>query len=202
MVYRFQLTYNEIFDILDLKHIRTKRIGYTLKPNLYQISDINSTLKIILPHKMEISATIDKTKFKSNSKINQTVIFTNKSFFYTVLGFTESHSYPLDDIDGFYRMIAGCYKSEKPINNTGIDKVHLKCDCIDGRYLNGTKEPTLYSFALDQPLGHKIDKEPNFLKKIIKRILSHPTFYPEDDDYKPVDFNDETLSFTCQLIKI
>ena len=28
------------------------------------------------------------------------------------------------------------------------------------------------------------------------------TFYFEDDDHKPVDFNNETISFTCQLIKI
>ena len=28
------------------------------------------------------------------------------------------------------------------------------------------------------------------------------TFYLEDDDHKPIDFNGETISFTCQLIKI
>ena len=33
-------------------------------------------------------------------------------------------------------------------------------------------------------------------------VLSHPIFYLEDDDHKPVDFNGETFSFTCQLIKI
>ena len=31
---------------------------------------------------------------------------------------------------------------------------------------------------------------------------SHLTFYLEDDDHKSVDFNGETKSFTCQLIKI
>ena len=33
-------------------------------------------------------------------------------------------------------------------------------------------------------------------------LLSLITFYLEDDDRKPVDFNGETISFTCQLIKI
>ena len=42
---------------------------------------------------------------KTNSKKNQTLIFTNKKFFYTILGFTQSRSYPLDDIDGFYQLI-------------------------------------------------------------------------------------------------
>ena len=100
-------------------------------------------------------------------------------------------------------MIAGSYKSEKPINITGIDKVHLKFDCINGSIMNGTPEPILYSFALDQPPNRKIHKEPRIKlsKKINKRVLSHITFYLEDDDYKPVDFNGETVSFTCQLIK-
>ena len=93
-------------------------------------------------------------------KTIQTVIFTNKSFFYTLSGFTQSHSYHLDDIDGFYELIAGPYKSDKPINITGFDKVHLECDCIDGSIIIGIRQPILYSFALSSPPGHKLFKEP------------------------------------------
>ena len=32
-------------------------------------------------------------------------------------------------------------------------------------------------------------------------VLSNLTIYSEDDDYKPVDFNNENVSFTRQLIK-
>ena len=35
-----------------------------------------------------------------------------------------------------------------------------------------------------------------------KSVLSHITFYLEDDDHKPVNFNGETIKFTCQLIEI
>ena len=101
-------------------------------------------------------------------------------------------------------MIAGSYRSDKPKNITGIDKVHLKCDCIQGSIVNGIREPILFSFALSSPPGHKIYKEPRFklFKKVNKLVLSHITFYFGDDDHKPVDFNNETISFTCQLIKI
>ena len=204
LVYRMQLTYDEIINILDLKYIPTKRIGYSIEPNIYNVVDLNKTLKNILPFNVKIDVTIDERKYKTDLKINQTLIFTNKGFFYSILGFPQSHSYPLDDIEGFYQLIPGSYKSEKPINITGIDKVHLKCDCIDGSIMNGTREPILYSFALDQPPGHKIYKEPKvkLFKKINKSVLSHITFYFEDDDYRAVDFNGETISFTCQLIKI
>ena len=61
----------------------------------------------------------------------------------------------------------------------------------------------MYSFALSSPPGDKIYKEPRIklLKKTHKSVLSHITFYFEDDDHKPVDFNGETISFTCQLVK-
>ena len=204
LVYRMRLSYDDIMGILDLKYIPTKRTGYSLNPGIYEVVDLNNTLNHILPDNVIISITFDDIRLKSNLKTNQTLIFTERSFFYTILGFTQSGSYPLYAIDGFYQIIAGSYKSDKPINISGIDKIHLKCDCIQGSIVNGIREPILYSFALSSPPGHKIYKEPRIklFKKINKSILSHITFYFEDDDHKPVDFNNETISFTCQLIKI
>ena len=199
-----QLTYDEIIDVLDLKYIPTKRTGYSLNPGIYEIVDLNNTLKHTLPDNVKVNITIDDISLKSNLKINQTLIFTEKFFFYTILGFIQSRSYPLDDIDGFYQIIAGSYKSDKPINITGIDKIHLKCDCIQGSIVNGIREPILYSFALSSPPVHKIYRAPRvkLFKKVNKSFLFHITFYCEDDDHKPVDLNNETISFTCQLIKI
>ena len=199
-----RLSYDEIMNVLDLKYIPTKRTGYSLDPGIYEIGDLNNTLKHISPDNVKMVVTIDDIRLKSNLKINQTLIFIEKSFFYTILGFTQSRSYPLDDIDGFYQLIAGSYKSDRPINITGIDKVHLKADCIQGSIVNGVREPILFSFALSSPPGHKIQKEPRvkLFQKVNKSVLSHITFYFEDDDYKPVDFHNETITFTCQLIKI
>ena len=198
-----QLTYDEIMEILDLKYIPTKRIGYSLNPGIYEVVDLNNSLKYIMPDNVKVTVTIDDVRLKSNLKINQTLIFTEKSFFYTILRFTRSRSYPLDDIEEFYQLIAGSYESDKPNNITGIDKLHLKCDCINGSIVNGDRETILYSFALSSP-GHKRYKEPRvkLFKKINKSVLSHITFYFEDDDHKPVDFHNETVSFACQLIKI
>ena len=199
-----QLTYDEIMDILDLTYIPTKRTGYSLIPGVYEVIDLNTTLKHTLPDNVKLNITIDDIKLKSNLKIIQTLIFTEKSFFYTVLGFTRSRFYPVDDIDGLYQLIAGSYKRAEPINITGIDRIHSKSNCIQGSIVNGVREPILYSFALSSPAGHKTYEEPTikFFQKINKSVLSHITFYFEDDDHKPFDFNNETVSFTCQLIKI
>ena len=204
LVYRMQLTFDEIIDILDLIYIPTKRIGYSLNTGIYEVVDLNNSVKYILPDNVKVNITIDDIRLKSNLKNNRTLIFTNKSFFYTILGFTQSHPGPLNDIEGLYQILPGSYKSDKPINISGIDKVHLKADCIQGSIVNGVREPILYSFALSSPPGRKIFKEPRIklFKKISKSVLSHITFYFEDDDHKPVDFNGETISFICQLIKI
>ena len=147
-------------DILDLKYISTKRIGYSLNPGIYEVVDLNNTLKDILPDNVKVTITIDDIRLKSNLKNNQTLIFTKKSFFYTILGFTQSHQGPLNDIEGFYQILPESYQGNKPINITGIDKVHLKADCIQGSIVNGVREPILFSFALSSPPGHKIIKEP------------------------------------------
>ena len=98
LVYRMRLPYYEIMDILDLRYIPTKRTGYSLNPGIYEVVDLNNTLKHILPDNVKVNITIDDIRLKSNLKFNQTLIFTEKSFFYTILGFTQSRSYPLNDI--------------------------------------------------------------------------------------------------------
>ena len=81
MIYRLQLTFNEIIDILDLEYIHTKRTGYSFNPGVYEVVDLNNTLNYILPDNVKVSITIDDIRLKSNLKNNQTLIFTEKSFF-------------------------------------------------------------------------------------------------------------------------
>ena len=90
LVYRMRLSYDEIMDILDLKYIPTKRMGYSIEPNIYNVDDLNKTLKNTLPDNVKIDITIDERKYKTDLKINQTLIFTIKSFFYTILGVTST----------------------------------------------------------------------------------------------------------------
>ena len=113
LVYRMQLTRDEIIDVLDLKDIPSKRTGYPLNPGIFEVIDLNNTLKYILPDNVKVTITIDDIRLKSNLKSNQTLIFTEKSVFYTILGFTQSHQGPLNDIKGFYQMLPGSYKPKQ-----------------------------------------------------------------------------------------
>ena len=70
LVYRMQLIYDEIIDILDIKYIPTKRMGYSIEPNIYNVVDLNNTLKNILPDYVKLSVTIDEKKYKTNLQTN------------------------------------------------------------------------------------------------------------------------------------
>ena len=98
---------------------------------------------------------------------------TEESFFYTLLGFTQSNSGVLGDIEGFIQLIPDTYKNKRPTNFTGIGKSHLKCDAYNGSIANGVREPILYSFGLTSTPGHKIYKKPRikFLLNKIKKNL-------------------------------
>ena len=116
-------------------------------------------LKSVLPDEVKVKTTIDDSRLRSNLTTNKTIRFTKKSFFYTILGFTQSHSRSLGDIEGFVQLIPGIYESEKLINNIGIYKFHSNCDSFDGSIVNGVREPILYSFAISSPPSHKKFKE-------------------------------------------
>ena len=80
----------------------------------------------------------------------------------------------------------------------------MKCDCTNGSFVNGILEPISFSFGLDKPIGQKIYKEPRIklFENVNRPITSHNTFYLEEGDHIAVDFNGETISFSCQLTKI
>ena len=160
MVYRLQLIYDEIIDILDVKNIAGSTIRFTLPPGVYEISDISLMLKSLLPGRAGVKVTIDDIRLKSNLNNDKPIRFTEKIFFNTFLGSTESHSGVLGDTPGCVQLIPGKYESEKPINITGIDKSHLKCDCFNASNVNGVREPILYSFVLSLHPAQKIFEEP------------------------------------------
>ena len=58
MVYRMEVTYDEIVDILDVNIIAGSTIGYPLQPGIYENGDINLMLKSLLPKKVKIVITI------------------------------------------------------------------------------------------------------------------------------------------------
>ena len=129
--------------------------------------------------------------------------FDKQSFFHTLLGFSPYWDYK--PCNSNHVLIPGVYPSDEIILNLNtIDKIYLKCDCIDGSIQDGVRQPILFSFVLDKPAGYKLFCEPASIlyQKINKSVLNTITFYLEADNNNEVNFNQETLTFTLQMIKI
>ena len=177
----------------------TDSIEMELPPGAYELVDINNTIQQELIKCCTLPG--GSSKFKLNIEadtisMNSVLTTSNPIYFNSnlneLLGFTNTH------------YIQGTHISEKPVMITTTDKVHLKCDCVDGSIVNGIREQILFSFNLSAPPGYKIIKEPNIIlyKKINKTRLDNIQFFLEDNNHNPVDFNSETLTFTIQIIKI
>ena len=187
---------------LVLDEYNSNFITYELAPGIYTYRDIAEAVFYIFQSEYpqsssEILIRLDDITRKTKLVVRSGIIairFDEKSFFSTILGFTPGWDYK------HYNN----YTSQKIINLGSTNKIHLKCDCIDGSIQNSLREPILYSFVLDKLPGYKVFSEPETIhyKKINKSVLNTITFYLEDDNNKEVDFNQETLTFTLQMIKI
>ena len=177
-------------------------ITYELQPGIYTFKDISEALfKILrseyLVPKNTIVIEYDDIKMKTKLEVEAGIIairFDEKSFFSTILGFTAGWDYK------HYNK----YISQKIAILSNTNKIHLKCDIIDGSIVDGFRQPILYSFVLDKKPGYKEFCEPETIhyKKINKSVLNTTTFYLEDDSNKEVNFNGEILTFTILMVKI
>ena len=194
---------------LVLKKYNEKFITYELYPGNYTIEDLQKAVYPLGDHEGTLQIEYDDLNKKSKLILTRfgstfgTLRFNEKSFFHTLLGFEPYWDYK--PTNAFNSNGDGVYTSDKVILNLNtINKIHLKCDCIDGSVVNGLRQPILYSFMLDKPSGYKVICEPETIhyKKINKSVLNTIMFYLEDDNNEKVNFNGETWTFTLQMIKI
>ena len=154
---------------LILKEYNSHFITYELTPGIYTIQDIFDAIQTFSGHEETIQLEYDDIsmratiflKFK-NDKMKfalGTLRFDKQSFFHTLLGFSPYWVYKPNNSS--HVLIPGVYPSDKIILNLNtIDKIHLKCDCIDGSIQDGVRQPILFSFVLDKPSGYKVFCEP------------------------------------------
>ena len=194
---------------LILKQYNEKFIIYELDPGNYTIEDLQKAVYPLGDHEGTLQIRYDDLNKKVKLILIRfgitfgTLRFDKKSFFHKLLGFTPYWDYK--PTNAIHADNPGVYSSDKVILNLNtINKIHLKCNIIDGCIQDGVRQPILFSFVLDKPAGYKIFCKPETIhyKKINKSVLNTITFYLEDDNNEEINFNQETLTFTLQMIKI
>ena len=90
------------------------------------------------------------------------------------------------------------YTSDKFLNLSTTNKIHLKYDVIEESVLNGVRQPILHSFLFDKLPGYKVFSEPETIHYKKKKQICFEydiIFFVEDDNNEEVNFNGETLTF-------
>ena len=198
--------------LLIMKQYNSHFVTFELTPGIYTIRDISDAIRTFSGHSEIMEIEYDNITMKTKIILKYiggqkkfglgTLRFDKRSFFHTLLGFEPYWDYkPINSNDPHIQVV---YISDKNLNLNTTNKIHLKCDVIDGSVVDGLRQPILYSFVLDKKPGFKVFSEPETIhyKKINKSVLNAITFYLEDDIDEEINFNGETLTFTLQMIKI
>ena len=138
---------------LILKEYNSQFITYELTPGIYSIQDISDTIHTFSGHMETIQIEYDDISMKTKVILKYigerkmfvlgTLRFDERSFFHTLLGFEPYWDYK--PINSNNILISGVYTSDKFILNLNtINKIHLKCDCIDGSFQGGVRQPIVF----------------------------------------------------------
>ena len=132
MVIRMNLTSSEKLSVVGKNYITPTKGSFTLQPGIFEVVDVNKTLKIILPSNLLFDFTIDditmrRTNLTIQTAKNEESKFIGKSFFHTKIGFMQNA----------YNERSG--KSGKIFIKVWINKFHLKSDCLNACILTSIK---------------------------------------------------------------
>ena len=173
-----------------------------LQPGNHTFKDVSEALFNILQSEHPDSSNVNNIEYDDITRRTKLVVrdgiialrFDEKPFFSTILDFTSGWEYE------HYNKYIG----QNIANLSSTNKIHLKCDCINGSIQDGVRQPILLGFVLDKLSGYKVFCEPETIhyKKINKSVLKTIGFFLKEDNNGEVNFNGETLTFTLLMINI
>ena len=133
---------------------------------------------------IEISANTNTLKSEMIISNNCEVDFRRYNFISSLLGF-DSLLYT-----------SGFNESENMVNIFTINSILVNIDIISGSYVNGSTQPTIYSFFPDVSPGYKIiENPPNlFYLPIISDTIHSITIWLTDQNGNELNLRGENLS--------
>ena len=127
-----------------------------LTPGVYELVDLNNAIKEEIIENKDYAPVDLETFLKNEQANNQPYIYIGFNIQADTISMksilsTSNHivfNSELNTLLGFTktRYSEGTHRSEKPVMITTTDKVHLKCDRVDGSIVNGIREQIHFIF--------------------------------------------------------
>ena len=143
-----------------VKQYKSNFVLYELSPVTYTIKYTSEAVYTMGDHEGTLKTEYDVITMKTKLILArfagnfENLRFDEGSFRNILLGFTP---YWVDKpTNAVLAENPGVYTSEKLLNLSTIDKIHLKCDIINGSVFNGVRQAVLFSFLLDRPAGYNV----------------------------------------------
>ena len=158
---------------LILKQYNAKLVTYELDPAKKTIEDIQEAVYPFRDQEGTLQIEYDHLNRKTKLTLTrfgltfETLRNVEKSLFHTSLGFTPYWEYKPSN--AILADSPGVYTNDKTSNLCKINKIHVKCEVIDGSVVDGVRQLVLFTFVLDKLSGYKIFCEPETIhyKKIL-----------------------------------
>ena len=135
---------------LFLKQYISNFVTYELSPGICSIKDISKAVYAMSDHERTLKIEYDGIRMKTKliltpfSEFFGKLRFDEKPFVISIFGFPAFWDYKLTNAT--HADSPGACTNQKFSNLSRIDKIHLKCDVIDGSVLNRLRQLILFSF--------------------------------------------------------
>jgi len=93
------------------------------------------------------------------------------------------------------------HESELPVNIMSVNMIRLECNIANGSYVNGEPSHAIYTFSPNVPPGYKMALSPQnpFFCRINTHSIDRLRISIVDQDGRPVDFGEETVSVRLHI---
>jgi hypothetical protein len=94
--------------------------------------------------------------------------------------------------------------SDLPVEIIKVVNIRIECNVTGGAYHGDDVSHTLFEFDIDVETGYRLTKEPHNIiyLPILKNSIDNITLSIVDQDYRPVDFRNETITVRLELKKL
>ena len=139
-------------------------VTHDILPGIYPIENISKVVYTRGDHEGTLQIDYDDITTKKKLVLTRfastfgRLIIGEKSDFDISLRFTPIWGYK--PINAIHVDSPGVNSSDKTLNLGKTDKIHMKCDVIDGSIQKGLTHPILFSFVLDKNPGFEIFCQP------------------------------------------
>lgn len=161
-----------------------------LPTGVYEIGDIESTIKDRLPKKVEFSLKPNNNTLQAVISCSREIDFTTKGSIASMLGF-EPGKYPAKLK----------HESTNPVEIIKVEALRVECNIVRGSYINGAESHVIHEFYVMVDPGYKIVEVPGTVIYLPLNVqtISNVTVQIKDQSGRLVNFRGEVITLRLHL---